>query len=83
MFYLYYTRSNLTWRDIQYIVVYSSNASIPKDGNWITNGVGLKVSLRYGFGVLDGAALVNRARHWIYVPQQFNCSITVNLSGNT
>jgi subtilisin family serine protease len=70
---------NLTWRDVQYIIVYSSNPSVPRDDHWITNGAGLKVSLKYGFGLMDAAALVNRARYWTNVPPRLNCTISVNL----
>ena len=66
---------------MQYLVVYASNPDLPRDGDFSSNGVGLKVSHKYGFGVLDGAAIVNRARWWIPVPPQKNCSIDVDLSG--
>lgn len=80
LFNFYYTcRPDLTWRDVQYTIVYSSNPSLTQDGDWITNGAGLKASLKYGFGVMDATALVNRARHWINVPQQINCTIAVTL----
>ena len=65
---------------MQYLVVYASNPALPRDGQFSANGVGLKVSHKYGFGVLDGAAIVNRARWWIPVPPQKNCSIDVDLS---
>ena len=75
---------NLTWRDVQYLIVYSSNPSFPHDSNWQTNGAGLRGSHLYGFGVLDAAALVNRARNWISVPPRENCTmdVTSELEGN-
>ena len=71
---------NLTWRDMQYLVVYSSNPAFPHDSNWETNGVGLRVSHKYGFGILNSAAIVNRARNWITVPPRHNCTIDVKLT---
>ena len=68
---------NLTWRDMQYLVVYSSNPNLPHDSNWQTNGAGLRGSHLYGFGVLDSAVLVNRARNWIIVPPRQNCTMNV------
>lgn len=65
---------------MQYLVVYASNPDLPRDGEFETNGAGLKVSHKYGFGVLDGAAIVNRARWWISAPPQENCSIPVVIS---
>lgn len=67
----------LTWRDIQYLLVYSSNSDYPKDDHWQVNGAGLNVSHWYGMGIIDGAALVNRARNWVTVPPRNNCSINV------
>ena len=38
----------------------------------------------YGFGILDSAVLVNRARNWITVPPRQNCTmdVTSQLEGN-
>ena len=77
---LVHSSQNLTWRDMQYLVVYSSNPAYPHDPRWETNGAGLKVSHEYGFGVLDSATIVNRARNWITVPPQHNCTIDVKLN---
>ena len=66
---------------MQYLVIYASNPDLPSDGNFKPNGAGLKVSHKYGFGVLDGAAIVNRARWWVTAPPQENCSFPVDLSG--
>lgn len=62
---------------MQYLMVYSSNPEYPRDGEWKDNGAGLRVSHWYGFGIIDGATLVNRARNWITVPEQRNCSFNV------
>lgn len=70
---------NLTWRDMQHLVVHTSYP-FPKDPNWHTNGAGLSVSHKYGFGVIDAGALVNRALKWQSVPPQVNCTIDVTLT---
>ena len=62
--------SNLTWRDVQYLIVYTSNTDMTNTTNSFFNGAGLLVSHHFGFGVLDGEAIVTRARHWINVPAQ-------------
>ena len=76
---MYFYSNSLTWRDVQYIIVYSSNSNIPRDGDAITNGAGLKVGNKYGFGVMDAAALINRARYWVNVPEQLNCNVSAEL----
>ena len=68
--------ANLTWRDVQYLLVYTSNPHYPHEEHWITNGAGLRVSHLFGFGVIDATALVNRARNWISVPPRVNCSVS-------
>lgn len=74
---------NLTWRDVQYLLVYTSNPAYPKDKHWLTNGAGLKVSHQYGFGIINAAAVVNRARYWTTVPPQYNCTIDATPSKQT
>lgn len=63
---------DLTWRDVQYLIVYTSNPGLTNSGDSaITiNGAGLQVSREYGFGVMDAEAMVTRARNWINVPPQ-------------
>ena len=64
--------SNLTWRDVQYLFVYTSvseHLQSHKDV-WRTNGAGLNYSHQFGFGVADAEAMVTRSRHWINVPEQ-------------
>lgn len=66
----YHCSANLTWRDVQYLIAYTSNHDVLVGGEWVTNGGGLRVSNQFGFGVLDVEALVTRARWWISVPEQ-------------
>ena len=61
---------DLTWRDIQYLIVYTSNPNLTNTSLYSTNGAGLRVSREFGFGAMDAEAMVTRARHWINVPTQ-------------
>uniref|UniRef100_A0A4W4GA02 P/Homo B domain-containing protein n=1 Tax=Electrophorus electricus TaxID=8005 RepID=A0A4W4GA02_ELEEL len=62
---------NLTWRDMQHLVVRTSNPAHLLTDDWKTNGVGRKVSHSYGYGLLDAAAIVALAQNWTNVgPQQ-------------
>uniref|UniRef100_A0AAR2IX76 P/Homo B domain-containing protein n=1 Tax=Pygocentrus nattereri TaxID=42514 RepID=A0AAR2IX76_PYGNA len=70
---------NLTWRDMQHLVVRTSNPAHLITNDWKTNGVGRKVSHSYGYGLLDAAAIVSLAKNWTNVgPQQK--SITLHLA---
>ena len=67
--------SDLTWRDVQYLIVYTSDTTKLKGGEWTTNGAGLRVSSQFGFGAIDAEAMVTRARNWINVPVQLQSRI--------
>ena len=69
-FVLNISSSELTWRDIQYLIVYISDTTKLKGGEWTTNGAGLKVSSQFGFGAIDAEAIVTRAKNWTNVPPQ-------------
>ena len=76
----FYNSPELTWRDIQYLIAYTSNRdNLNPNKVWVTNGAGLKVSRRFGFGAIDAEAIVTRARRWINVPEQhlYNFTPTV------
>ena len=70
---------NLTWRDVQYLLVYTSNPQLTNNTMITVNGAGLVVSRQFGFGVLDAEALVTRARHWISVPPQLEDEVNSTL----
>ncbi|KAE8618084.1 hypothetical protein XENTR_v10009272 [Xenopus tropicalis] len=61
---------NLTWRDMQHLVVQTSNPAGLNANDWITNGVGRKVSHSYGYGLLDAGAMVALAKDWVTVGPQ-------------
>ncbi len=52
---------NLTYRDVQDILVHTSERVDPGDSNWSQNGAGLWVNRNYGFGGIDATAAVNAA----------------------
>ncbi|KAJ1180119.1 hypothetical protein NDU88_005343 [Pleurodeles waltl] len=66
---------NLTWRDMQHLVVQTSKPIHLNANDWITNGVGRKVSHSYGYGLLDAGAMVSLAKNWTTVGPQRKCVI--------
>jgi len=70
---------NLTWRDMQHLVVETSNSTGLADisESWSLNGVGKRVSHAFGFGMMDAYAMVTRAKTWKNVPEQRICNISV------
>ena len=63
---------------MQYLVAYTSTQDKLVGGGWVTNGAGLKVSHKFGFGAIDVEAMVTRARRWVNVPAQYSANISVN-----
>lgn len=55
---------NLTWRDVQHILVKNGVKVDPTNTDWSMNGAGLEINHNYGFGGLDAAALCQAAATW-------------------
>ncbi|XP_076621880.1 furin-like protease 1 isoform X4 [Colletes latitarsis] len=66
----------LTWRDMQHIVVRTAKPANLKAPDWVTNGVGRNVSHSFGYGLMDAAAMVRLARRWRTVPEQHKCEVS-------
>ncbi|XP_063829835.1 neuroendocrine convertase 1-like [Ostrinia nubilalis] len=67
---------NLTWRDVQHLIVWTSEyAPLSANPGWQENGVGLRFDVRFGFGLMNAAALVLTALNWTTVPEKSVCRI--------
>jgi len=64
--------SNLTWRDVQHILVNTARVNDANDWSWDVNGAGHDVSHKYGFGVIDAGAAVELASNWTTVEPEQN-----------
>jgi subtilisin-like proprotein convertase family protein len=62
--------NNLTYRDVQQILLLSARHFDLADWDLSTNGAGLRVSHNLGFGVPDAAMAVQLARRWSNRPPQ-------------
>uniref|UniRef100_A0A3Q2Z7D6 Proprotein convertase subtilisin/kexin type 5a n=1 Tax=Hippocampus comes TaxID=109280 RepID=A0A3Q2Z7D6_HIPCM len=65
----------LTWRDVQHIIVRTSDTRQLAAADWQRNGAGHKVSHLYGFGLLDAERMVRQAKRWQRVPPQRACTV--------
>ncbi|KAJ5281147.1 hypothetical protein N7478_006519 [Penicillium angulare] len=63
-------RPELTWRDIQYLMVETAVPVSEDDGSWQTLPSGRKFSHDWGFGKVDAYSLVKKARTWEMVKPQ-------------
>ena len=66
--------ANLTWRDVQHILVETSKQNDPNDNSWATNGAGHLVSHKYGYGVIDAGAAVAAAVDWETADEEVSVS---------
>ncbi|XP_055326516.1 furin-like protease 1 [Sitodiplosis mosellana] len=66
---------NLTWRDLQHIVVRTAKPANLQDPSWSKNGIGRRVSHSFGYGLMDATAMIKLARTWKTVPEQQRCEI--------
>jgi len=65
---------NLTWRDVQNILVHSARVVDSSDNSWQMNGGGLLVSHKYGFGSVDAGAAVSLAENWTSSGMEVNAT---------
>jgi subtilisin-like proprotein convertase family protein len=63
---------NLTWRDVQHILVETAEKNDPNDLDWLQNGAGYHINHQYGFGAIDASAAVNTALDWENVSEEIS-----------
>jgi subtilisin-like proprotein convertase family protein len=72
---------NLTWRDVQHILVNSAEKIDPTNPGWAVNGAGHDVNHFYGYGGIDAQAAVNLAETWTNLgPEVTATTGTINVS---
>ncbi|KRX90179.1 Furin [Trichinella pseudospiralis] len=71
---------DLTWRDMQHIVVRTARPEGLTANDWSVNGVGRSVSHSFGYGLMDAGAMVRLARNWTTVSEQHQCRTLYRLS---
>ncbi len=59
---------NLTWRDVQHILINTAERNDPGSSSWLLNGANRYYSHYYGFGRVDAATAVVTAANWTNVP---------------
>jgi subtilisin-like proprotein convertase family protein len=58
---------NLTWRDVQHVLVNSARRCDPAEPSWTTNAAGHWINYNYGFGAVDAYAAATCAATWTNV----------------
>ncbi|MBP0020561.1 MAG: S8 family serine peptidase [Cyanobacteria bacterium SBLK] len=65
---------DLTWRDVQHILIETAQKNDPDDDDWYQNQAGYWVNHKYGFGAIDADAAVQAAKTWIPVDEEMTAS---------
>lgn len=74
---------NLTWRDVQHILVETATQNDPNNPDWTANGAGYLVNHNYGFGAINADAAVNAALNWQPVAEEVGISSEIiNVNNN-
>ena len=71
---LFMCSPDLTWRDVHYLIAYTSSHERFIGGSRTINKGDL-VSHEFGFGAMNAEGMVSCARYWITVPLQQSSSI--------
>ncbi|CAB4038405.1 PC3-like endoprotease variant A, partial [Paramuricea clavata] len=64
---------NLTWRDMQHVIVETAQMTSPVDEGWMKNGAGKHFNHKFGFGRMDAAKMVERVKTWTNVGPHKTC----------
>ena len=68
--------TNLTWRDVQHIIVRTSRPLNLKAPDWMENAMGRFISHSYGYGLMDAGEMVSEAKKWNLVPRAEMCVVS-------
>jgi kexin len=71
-------RPELSWRDVRRVLALSARKCDATQADWATNGAGLHVNHKYGFGMVDADAAVKLARTITPVGPEVKYSTTLS-----
>ena len=63
-------RPDLTWRDVQHVLIETTRINDPNNADWTLNGAGYLVNQHYGFGAVDAGAALTLTETWQNLPHE-------------
>jgi subtilisin-like proprotein convertase family protein len=67
---------NLGWRDVQEILITTARRVSPTDADWKKNGAGFFFNHKFGAGLVDASAAVDKAAQWKNLSAATSASVT-------
>ncbi len=64
----------LSWRDVQHVLVESARKVHPASPQWEVNGAGYDINYDFGFGAVDATAAVTLAETWTPVGEEVSAT---------
>ena len=61
---------NLSWRDVQHVLINAARKCDPGNALWAVNGAGHDINYNYGFGAIDVYAAIQLAAGWANMPAE-------------
>ena len=65
---------NLTWRDVQEILLYTAYKNDRDDPGWLVNGAGMNYHHFYGAGIVNASSAVQVASDWVNLGSRIELS---------
>jgi len=66
---------NLGWRDVQAVLIDTATKISPGDADWVDNGAGYHVNHAFGFGLVNAAGAVEKAKRWVNLGEEKSTSV--------
>lgn len=76
-------RPDLTWRDLQHIIIHSAQMINPQDPDWQKTQAGRHYNHKFGYGIVDAYQFIEEAkRHQLVKPQAWMNTGNVTIPGD-
>lgn len=72
--FVFVSSPDLTWRDVQHLLVETSSLDLLNGTDFQVNGAGKRFSHSFGFGMVNGEKFVNLAENWPTISEQHICA---------
>ncbi|MDF1877210.1 S8 family serine peptidase [Sulfurimonas sp. SAG-AH-194-L11] len=71
---------NLTWRDVRWLLSYTSKMIDIEDENWVKNSAGRSHNINYGYGLIDTDSMIQecRSKYYTLLTEELSAEVLKN-----